>query len=441
MYSIIALNKGKMCSPVEFRAEHGRYRRKLACKACRLGRTKCSGAFDDRPCTRCKRLGKSCVYENNKTQGRRCGSNSPETRSEGSSEDAELVGVAPPEQDYPNINSPGTSSSSPMGSPNGDTPQFVPDDSLGFDFKYLAQLQDTSSMNMFASHSELVAPLPQMEFLDPLFLFSSHTHKLQQNNKTYETPVPPLAVAVGRERNIRTGYELISSEPLFDFQNRTYDARGPSSCQYKCLHALTSSLSSLRSWIGSNRGSQYPEMGVGDVPLTYAAKAEDVLALFEKSMAQLQAAENCPLACVLSRDLSILLLLVVEQLANLLLSLAESSLGNTLRKLPCGSSHYHHHQGHGGDGGGSIQLARIGTFEITNLQDLQMSTKLLLQIRAQVLDAYICRWSDKVRHYGLGNLEADLRRIREDLGRVAFLDIYASQCFPVTCPVDISTFI
>ncbi|KAI1470234.1 uncharacterized protein F4812DRAFT_416742, partial [Daldinia caldariorum] len=279
---------------------------------------------------------------------------------------------------------------------------------------------------MFASHSELVAPLPQpqMEFPDLLFPFSPPPIELRPSNKTYETPAPHLAGVVDGGMNKGTGYEIISSGLLFDFQNGTPDAAGSSSCQHKCLHTLTSSLSSLRSWTRSNRGADYSEMGVGDdVPSSYVAKVEDVLALFEKSMAQLRVAENCPLACVLSQDLSVLLLFVVEQLANLLLSLARSSsaLGDTPVKPPRGS--IHHHQGHDGDGGGGygsggIQLARIGTFEITNPQDLPKITQQQLQTRAQALDAYICRWSDKVRHYGLGNLETDLGRIRGGLSRL-----------------------
>ncbi|KAI2771553.1 hypothetical protein F4815DRAFT_488863 [Daldinia loculata] len=64
-----------------------------------------------------------------------------------------------------------------------------------------------------------------------------------------------------------------------------------------------------------------------------------------------------------------------------------------------------------------------------------MIMKLLLQIRAQALDAYIYRWTDKIKHYGFENLEADLGKIREDLSRAVFLD-NIPQKLPSIYPID-----
>ncbi|KAI1482436.1 hypothetical protein F4774DRAFT_407045 [Daldinia eschscholtzii] len=431
MYSIISLNKGDKCPTVEFRAARGRYKRKSACKACRLGRTRCSGTLDGGPCTRCKRLGKSCQYENGKTRGGHCGNYSPE----GDSKDTESIGATPPEQEDSDIYSPSTSSSSSPGVPSSDTTQSVTDDSLGidfndFDFNDLAQLQDIPSKPLFPSLLELVATSPQMDFPGPLFPFLPLCDEPRQKNEAYEIPAPDLAVLCDARLNRVTGHEqLVFPESLFDFRNGPPDAVG-SSCQHKCLHTMTSSLSFLRSRACARRGSEHPEIGIGDdvpFPFNYT-NVEDVLAVFERSMARLRIVENCPLACILSQDLFILLLLVVEMLANLLLGLAGSLLDVPGTPAPpLGSDqqgghhqrHPHHQHNHHG-GGSSIRLGRIGTFEITNHQDLQMIMKLLLQSRAQVLDAYICRWSGKIPQGEFGSLEADLGKIREDLRSAVF---------------------
>ncbi|KAI0835721.1 hypothetical protein F5Y06DRAFT_275192 [Hypoxylon sp. FL0890] len=426
MYGIIAFNKGEKSPSAEFSAELGRYGRGSACKECRISRVRCSGTLDGKICNRCKRLSKRCLYTN--SQGQRHHRNNQSLDINHKS--VTSTRAASPDQATSDNHSSDTSSSSQLDLANCDEAQVMTDDPLEIDFGGWLQLESTPSVTeSLRPHIDLVATPPRTELPDPLCLPPLQPELSQDDGGTYETSELRFTGLgdSGTGKDPMANHELATSKSFPDLQGWISDARG-SACQCKCLQAMTSSLSFLRNWTWGR--SSGPDSGVkADGAGFNCVKVEDFLSLFEKSMVQLQTVENCPMACILSQDLAILLLLIVEQLTKLLLSLAADSIGRTDEPSldisarpppwPLGNQAAASTSSQQGQ---DIRLARIGTFEIMDPLDLQMIMRLLLQIRTQALNAYIYRWSNKIKSYGFKNLEADLLKIREDLSRAVFLE-------------------
>ncbi|KAI2463005.1 hypothetical protein F4781DRAFT_426706 [Annulohypoxylon bovei var. microspora] len=415
MYGIIAFNKGEKSPAAEFPAEHGRYGRGSACKECRISRVRCSGKLDGKNCDRCKRLAKPCLYISNQTQRHHRSTQSLERNPRGSAS----TGVASETSDN---HSSDASGSSPPGLSSGDESQFATEDPLGLDFERWLQLQSNPTVTEpIRPPIDLVATPPQTS-PDSLCISLLEPEGSLENGVMCETSTSHFS---GLGDGI-AGPKPAECESFPDLQSWIADTRGSTS-RCKCLPAMTSSLSILRSWTWGGGPGIDSGMRTDDATFNYV-KVEDFLTVFEKSMTQLRIAENCPLACILSQDLAFLLLLVVEQLAKLLLSLAADGVGEhgrspldiSVRSIPR-SMGIQTPARNGDRQGPGPRHARIGTFEIVDPIDLQMIMKLLLQIRTQALDAYIRRWKDKINSYGLRNLEADLKRILEDLSSVAFL--------------------
>ncbi|OTA95553.1 hypothetical protein M434DRAFT_9614 [Hypoxylon sp. CO27-5] len=269
-------------------------------------------------------------------------------------------------------------------------------DPLELDFE--GWVHNTSSETEFLRpDTDLVATSPHTESLGPLCFPSLRREDSQENGRGFDNSgllLSDLADGIIRNQSM----------------------------------ALTSSLSFLRSWTWGGQKGAEPGLRTAGMTLN-CTEVEDFLALFEKSMAQLQAAENCPLACILSQDLAILLLIILEQLAKLLLNLAADLVGEADESpfnIPSGATPHPIGVQEPADNstqqGQGIRLARIGTFEITDPLDLQMIMKLLLQIRTQALDAYIRRLSSRVKNYGFKDFGADLEKIIEELSGAVFLE-------------------
>lgn len=414
MYSIIAFNKGETSSSTEVRAELGRYGRGSACKGCRTSRVRCSGKLNGTDCERCKRLAKPCLYSSSQSQHHHRNSQPID------SNDKTAQSTETPSPDQPNSDDhwSGVPDSSLPDSTTSDEAQFMVNDPLELDFEMWLQRQNApSAIEPLRSQIDLVAPSPRTELADHLNYPSLQPEPSREDLDGCElsTHVVP---GVGDNE---PGKGSTVDHGLMRFpgsESWTSDTLGPIS-QCKCLQAMTSSLSILRGWTWGGGSGVDPRSRTAEGPAFNFVKAEGFLALFEKSMTQLQIAENCPLACVLSHDLGILLLLVVEQLAKLLLIGGSSA-------SPLNISPVHHPTeiptaGNSAQQGLDIRPARIGTFEINNPLDIEMIMKLLLQMRARTLDAYVLRWCDKIKHYGLKSLETDLEAIREDLSKVVFL--------------------
>ncbi|KAI0169615.1 hypothetical protein GGR52DRAFT_573677 [Hypoxylon sp. FL1284] len=403
MYGIIVFNKGEKAPSTEFRAEAGRYGRGSACKECRISRVRCSGTLDGENCSRCKRLAKPCLYPSKRTHH----------RNRNSHKKTAPTRAASPEQGVSESCASGSSSSSPPDMGSSDEGQFFADDQLELDFEKWDPLHNAPPL------AEPLQPCIDLMLTPPITEFSD------------SLGLPPLQPEGSQKDSTVSDFfgnrELATAHPFPDLQDTISDTRGPA-CQCTCLQAMMSSLSSLRCWDRSGRLGVNPGTRTDGVPLSHA-RVEDFLALFEKSMAQLQVVESCSLVCILSQGLIILLLLVIEQLAKLLLILAADSTGqaggsssDVLSRPATSALGIQEAASNVIQKGQDGRLARIGTFETMDPIDLQMITRLLLHIRIQALDAFIGRWSDKIRHCGFENLEADLEKIREDLSSAVFLE-------------------
>ncbi|OTA61598.1 hypothetical protein K449DRAFT_445456 [Hypoxylon sp. EC38] len=396
MYGIIAFKNGENAPSAEFRAEPGRYGRGSACKQCRISRS----------------------------QRHRSSSNQS---LEGNHKSVISPIIASPEQANSNSPLPDTTCSS-LDLESFDEVPLTTSDPLELDFE--GWVHNTSSETEFLRpDTDLVATSPHTESLGPLCFPSLRHEDSQENDKGFENSAPLLSDLVGGivKNQSMVGRKPTTSTLLPDLQGMISDNRGqPSQC--KCLQALTSSLSFLRSWTWGGQKGAEPGLRTTSMSLN-CTEVEDFLALFEKSMAQLQAAEDCPLACILSQDLAILLSIILEQLAKLLLNLAADLVGEADESPFNISSGPTPHPtgvqeptGNSTQQGQGIRPARIGTFEITDPLDLQMIMKLLLQIRTQALDAYIRRLSSRVKNYGFKDFGADLEKITEELSGAVFLE-------------------
>ncbi|KAH9986874.1 hypothetical protein F4779DRAFT_611715, partial [Xylariaceae sp. FL0662B] len=310
MYGVIAFNKGEKASSAEFRAELGRYGRGAACKQCRISRVRCSGTLDGENCNRSKRLAKRCLYtdKRNHRSSQTVGSNGKSV--------ASTKGASPEQSSSDNQLPVALDSSLDLAS--SDEAQFVADDALRLDFEgWLPSNSISSVTESLRPDIDLMASPSGTGTLDPLCFPPLELEGSQKSGEVCKHSARRLGLTdAGIDEN---------GVAVPDLQDSITDTRG-FACQCKCLQALTSSLSFLRGWTWGGGSGVDSGVRANGVALN-CVKVEDFLALFEKAMAQLQIAENCPLACILSQDLAILLLVVVEQLAKLLLSLSADSTG------------------------------------------------------------------------------------------------------------------
>ncbi|KAJ2997916.1 hypothetical protein NUW58_g494 [Xylaria curta] len=370
MYGVIAFGKGKEPHFTEFCVAAGKRRRGSACKGCRIARVKCSGKLDGSACTRCKRLSVACLYTgNNSSRRSRSSSNTP------AENNVERTGITPPTTPKSTSPSNPPMSFSQLNLAHWNNSGAVTDDPLNTDFDMCLRQQIGPSM----------VELPQ-----------SHTDSfiLSSPSDPFSLTAPPssLCSAPSQSENLER-----DSGP--------YEASVPrSSGQCKCLQVMTSSLSSLRSW----KWTGFPT-GSGDGATGNIGIVENFLTLFEQSTTSLEAVENCPLACMLSEDLSVILLFVVELLADLLAGLLKGDVcephpPNT-NQLPAQTTK-------------DSSPARIGSFDIKDPLDVRMVLNLLLQIRAQSVSAYISRWGDRIKEFRFRHSQGDLQRIHQTLSTV-----------------------
>ncbi|KAI0206673.1 hypothetical protein F4808DRAFT_404869 [Astrocystis sublimbata] len=422
MYGIIAFNnKGEQSASSEFRAEPKKYGRGMACQGCRIARVKCSGKLDGSDCERCKGLEVQCRYTNAASRGKRRDNTSTRDNT------ATSTRSASPKPAKDSLPSP-VPRSPTLEIPNYDEPHLMPDNSFGFDFDMwlpMAGVQDpVSVVEPFGlgagppADSILTPP-----YTEPRSLPSVPSEKLLGTGENWDIHLPQLSV---KPQQGLADSESLSTQMIPGLLGHENDLAGliyPCSCH----QATTSCLSMLRGWSLGERPGAGLDVNDGGSALSNRAVVEDFLALFEKSIEQLQMIENCPQGCIVSQDLAILLLLAVEQLAKLLLSLASDFAGGSLqshdeislrKKSPAAHLGEDASCGGAAEPGTDKRVSRIGTFEIRDPLDLKKITQLLLQIRTQTLDAYICRWADKIKHFGLHNLQFTLGNIREDLNKV-----------------------
>ncbi|TGJ83734.1 hypothetical protein E0Z10_g5026 [Xylaria hypoxylon] len=437
MYGIITFNKGETPA-AEFRAELGKYGRGSACTGCRISRVKCSGKLDGTDCDRCKRLAMPCQYTNSQTRrhrrnspprgnNRKSGTSTISRSPEHSNSNSHSSGVSSPP--LRPSSSPPDLSNSPLDLSSWDERHFMTDESLELDFDTWLQLHSFPSPPLVA---EPLHPGPQIEsvvtppYSDRLSPTSVQPEQLPEDGDKRETSAACFSVlGNGKiDEDDAAAHELTTFGVFLQHQDDTSNAQESIICQCKCHKETTSSLSIIRGWTLGGRAGAGLGISADGTTFNYA-KIEEFLTLFEKSIVQLQMVEKCPQACILSQDLAILLLLVVEQLARLLLSLATDltggSGGSPIDISPMRTScllDFQTTMSNSVQKRRHIRPSRIGAFEIQDPFDLQMIMKLLLQIRAQALDAYICRWNDTIKHYGLNNLETDLRKIRKDLNEM-----------------------
>lgn len=473
MYGILAFNKGEKAALAEFRAESGKYGRGSACKGCRISRVKCSGKLDATDCDRCKRLRMPCHYTNN--PNRRNGSNinnnnnNSQARGSSTSSSSSSAAITPPKPGSlrPSTSSdsyPSSTTSSPRIDPTSwDEVQLVPDEfQLGLDFDMWLQLhspEQTPTLgtgpkdNMSSTISPQTCWDPQS--IQPLGQ-SEPSEPLHQQNGTGETSEANESMGI-------TGQDLTDFKlfPILADEAQTpapvLAPPGSSQSVCHCHPSTTSLLSILRGW--ALGGGPSARLGINTDGLAIdCSKIGDFLALFEESIVQLEMVKNCHMACIRSQDLAILLLLVVEQLAKLLLSLAANfptegsviATGAGFSHLNFCSKYVSHRRPQiseatpSGSGssksdnsnnnnsrqGQDTRRLRIGSFEVKDAPDLLMITKILLQIRTRALDTYICRLSAKIQMYGLQNLEAELRNIREDLSRITGSQTVSPESLP-----------
>ncbi|KAH8162595.1 hypothetical protein CIB48_g5647 [Xylaria polymorpha] len=393
MYGILAFGKGqRKAGLTEFPAESRKCGRGSACQKCRISKVKCSGTLNGTVCQRCKGRGIACYYRNDQTRRPHRDSlslddndMSPESTSFGSSEQSNIAS-----------HSPSTSSSPRVYPTDWNKWQSMPDESLGLDFDLLVELHTAQQpLDLGAQTASAITPPPSVFQSFPPF----------QPEQSYDDGDKWAMGDVNSPIDVATlfpagkGWTSNALEPL---------------CT--CYQATTWSLSALRGWtLGGEPGTK-PGISANGATIN-CAKVEDFLPLFEESFAQLQSIENCPRACILSQDLAILLLLVIEQLAKLVQDFAAGfrfALDLSLDRMQ-GSptvSYNEPQQEH------AVPPVKIGSFEIKDNIALLMIIKTLLQIRTNSLDMYICRWGEKAKQYGLEKIEVEIQSIREGLGKI-----------------------
>ncbi|KAI1305540.1 hypothetical protein F5Y03DRAFT_406408 [Xylaria venustula] len=410
MYSIWAANKGENPPAAEFSADAKKYGRGSACNECRISRVRCSGKLDGSDCDRCKRLSKSCLYTGSRRSRQKKRRSTTSTR-------------------VPSPVRPGSANQTPdaLGTPASSPPD------LSSWNQSQCMTGDPLVLDVNAWESMLTEPplpksvVPQQTEVSDVLDFASFpigaTQPVMDSDKTL---VSHFCTPSANKLDIddATDHVPTSSNIYQDVQDWVFASQGTTS-QCTCLQATTSSLADLRSWAWSQEIGSGTQVNPCSVGLNYA-KVEDFLNLFTKSMENLQRVEDCSRICILSQELAILLLLVVENLAKLLTSLAADSTGTSYR-LPLSppsskSIFLHSTTNNSSQLRQGIRRARFGSVELKDPLDLNMIMKTLLQIRTRSLNEYIGRWNEKIQHYGLSSLEADLEKIREDLDKVIFLD-------------------
>ncbi|KAI1419593.1 hypothetical protein F5Y12DRAFT_232257 [Xylaria sp. FL1777] len=431
MYGIISFNKGEQSASAEFRAQPRKYGRGSACKGCRIARVKCSGTLHGTDCDRCKRLEMDCQYPSIQTRGHRRDSPPPDSTRDSTPSTRPVT----PKLTYLESPLSPVSTSPTLDITNRDEPHLMTDESFGFGLDLwlpIGGLQDhpsgvephqlvAGSSGIHQIESLLTPPHTESLSLDPV-----QPKKLPGTGEmceTYATHFPNSAQHELHDEHGMGRHETGPFKAIPDHPGVIPDLAG-AICPCRCHQGTTSCLSMLRGWTLDRRPGAVREVDDHDTSLK-CAKAEEFLPLFEKLIAQLEMIENCPQDCIMSQDLAILLLLAVEKLAELLLSLAADFTGNTPSSnkgiSPRTDSQARTSRGNTGVG---IQptvdkrVARIGSYEIQDPGDLQMIMQLLLQIRTRALDAYVCRWSNRIKHFGLKSLEIALANIREELSKV-----------------------
>lgn len=427
MYSIITFKKGQASPSTEVCGELGRCRRGLACKECRISRVKCSGKLDGKDCERCKRLGKFCYYTKSQSRNHHHERGERGFRSHRKRPASTTAGSSKGVNGDNDLSDP--LSLSPTDATSSEESQFTLDDIPDFDFGAWLQLQNTSPSTEEPTglHIGSAADVGTTELPNSLQLPFLQSEGLDEDQRGKDQPLRVSGSEEGtNDKSLVAGGETSAIKPVPDLRNWRADAPN-SICQCECLQAMTSSLSILRGYTWcDDRGRDHGIKATGAALIS--VKVEEFLTLFERSMARLQIVEDCPLVCVLTQELVILVLLVVEQLAKLLAKLAEdlvqetsansSAISKNLTPNPSVAQTDTHGRARKGQ---DIPFARIGIFEITDPLDLQMMMKQLLQIRARALDGYICRWATKANNYGLEELEADLSKIRGDLKKAVII--------------------
>ncbi|KAK8052034.1 hypothetical protein PG993_003419 [Apiospora rasikravindrae] len=481
MYGIIAFDNRRKPLTGEFRAELRKYRRGSACKGCRTSRSRCSGKLDGTPCDRCQRLGNPCLYTTNNNNQGQCaaiattptqrsshhdnnsstsGPTSPNSSTQDDSHEKNKQitppNTVPPEPATAEKGSRNTSDGNSLSTgANYDESQSLTYDAHEFGLDgWCQQLQDLPSMTDFAwpelddssantpRHSSILLEDPQCP-PPPRTLLQEVEAAIPGNGggacSLSSAPQPSVAfekhLEEGQNGDVGTNTEEATavSSSAFSFLKSPggwplvlEGASGATTDHHhQCLQDLTSSLSMLRCSLARNQGGLEVDLGIrasgvsGGSVSSSQVRADEFLELFEKVFEKLRRAETCPLACMLSQNLAILLLLVVEQLVELMLGFAaDLFVGGAAPSL---SSSIFEPEGddacqqNTATGSGSSWRVTIGAFEITDPTEHQLLVKQLLQNRAQGLGAFIAKLSDMMKHKGLSGLETDLRRIREGL--------------------------
>ncbi|KAI1128169.1 hypothetical protein F5Y10DRAFT_292204 [Nemania abortiva] len=424
MYGVIAFNKEEQ-SPFASFGEFKRYGRGSACKGCRVARVKCTGKLGCTDCERCKRLGWPCQY----TDGRKRRSRGNGPPVDNPREDTASNEPIPPDEASPGSPSSARSNSPPLDTSTWDELPLTTSDGLDFGFDMWMSTSSPPDPHFTTESLQAVLNFDPSLQADSGFTPSVSVEERQPERlsgisepcETYASHFPDLTQNGSNDGENGASNKAPSSELVASGLRNDVLGLIPAVQQCRCHQTITSLLSILRGWtLGEGLGGSL--QANDDGTSLNNAKVEEFLGLFEKSMVQLQTVEGCPQVCILSQDLAILLLLVVEQLAKLLLRLAANYRVGSFRSptdvSPKGSLHLLGVQGAMSESAPNTQLAKIGSFETKDPQDLHMIKKLLLQIRSSTLDAYICRWSDRVKHSGLKSLEIDLRGIRAELSKV-----------------------
>ncbi|KAI0145607.1 hypothetical protein GGR57DRAFT_506800 [Xylariaceae sp. FL1272] len=412
MYSIWSFNKGENPPTAEFSAESKKYGRGTACNECRAARVRCSGKLDGTDCDRCKRLTKPCLY----TNVWRTGLTSEDCSNRKKRRNTASTLLPSPVQPSSACDTPAASES--PGSPQPDQTAWAELQAFveqGFVDHSFGGYGDVWTSPMFngppLSEPTDAAPVDvsdALDFAQPSFDTLQPPISGISNIRTSDLAKPTVNNIIPSKNQECMS---VNASPL------STSPHSPNQCE--CLQATTSSMTDLRAWPWSSEPASDYRSITFTVGLN-SAKVEDFLDLSEKLRLNLQMVENCPQFCLLSKELTILLLLVVEKLSMLLACLASESSGVPHYRVspdPIPSRP----AGHNDPQKKGKRLARFGRVEIKDPCDLIMIMKTLLHTRTRALDEYIGRWNDKIQGYGLSRLEEDLKKVRGNLGEIDFL--------------------
>lgn len=441
MYGTLTFAKGDKPASFQSRSyepQRGKLSRRSACDRCRSSKVRCGSRRPE--CERCVGLRKSCTFTQLRVR--------PHTKAE---HPASKV-VSPSELPQPNSESseqyfPGEEGQSPAATSetsSKSSPASVSrgDESTDLVMDWWVQSDSSQefidldsgdfrpdSATLFKSDWDVDICLANLNALPSLEL---DTPCLP--SKTYPIPSSPSAIADdnahinpclgGPKEDITNEKKEQENAQATDMQDVTFltsvSAEVPRGCL--CLQQLISGLSSLNSCCTSRRVTR-----ASASPL----EIDGFLATYKESREKWEGVENCPFSCYLSRDLGLLLLINIEQLANLQLDLIATiksdaehvepdTTAASLAELSFATPTTIHTAPSPTPPSTPSPIAKqtmsIGKFSIDDAMDKEVVALQLLRVRMQDLRLFVERLRPKMMGAGLDDCCMRLDSIKAALG-------------------------